>query len=617
MSSSGAAPIDRALAVRGVRQRLVVTLGCLAMAGVDLALTTGIVRGLACFVGASLLATAGLRFVPGLRRVATPHGQAVAVFLTASASLLVAPAWAAAIDPGSGLADLPWGHVGVLAIVWPAVAAAIANRWLAMEHAHSALEARARRDAAEALDRGRCETTGALERLERRLEAIGPLLETLERERDRQASDRGQMLDAARALGPASASGVEGAAELAERIERCRRQAQALRAVREGSGDRENGLAQQVETAARGLVAVDHASRAMFARMARIAGASRDSTTTLSELVDAMRSVGGASDSIQELSNTLVSRAEQGRARFAETVAGMAAIRTTTEAAESIIRGLDARTREIGGILDVIDEVGDQTSLLALNAAIIAAQAGEHGRSFTVVAEEIRDLADRVLVSTKEIGGLIQSVQAESERAIGAIEAGSRSVRAGEALAAEVGRTLEEIARASQATSAQIAAVATSVETQSRILDRAVELATRVDDAVREIESADVDRTRSHAVVAETMMGLRTAAAGLRTLVADQSAGLARIDGELGGALDSARGLTAALEAHVLGGQAVVRLVEAGGEGVRSLGSIGAALAAAHEAARFETGALRARSARPDVTSLRSGDPARAMGEGS
>ncbi len=117
-----------------------------------------------------------------------------------------------------------------------------------------------------------------------------------------------------------------------------------------------------------------------------------------------------------------------------------------------VIRGLGASTQEIGGILDVIDDVGDQTSLLALNAAIIAAQAGEHGRAFSVVAEEIRDLADRVLVSTKEIGGLIRAVQSESEHAIGAIEAGSSSVQKGVELSVEAGRALDGITEVARET---------------------------------------------------------------------------------------------------------------------------------------------------------------------
>jgi methyl-accepting chemotaxis protein len=101
--------------------------------------------------------------------------------------------------------------------------------------------------------------------------------------------------------------------------------------------------------------------------------------------------------------------------------------------------------QEIGAILDVIDDVADETNLLALNAAIIAAQAGDQGRAFSVVADEIAELAERVLSSTKEIGGLIRAVQTESANAAEAIEGGAQSVRQGVQLAADAGRSLDEI----------------------------------------------------------------------------------------------------------------------------------------------------------------------------
>ena len=104
-----------------------------------------------------------------------------------------------------------------------------------------------------------------------------------------------------------------------------------------------------------------------------------------------------------------------------------------------MIRGLGGRVHEIGAILDVIDDVADETNLLALNAAIIAAQAGEQGRAFSVVADEIEDLAERVLSSTKEIGGLIRAVQDGDRQRDGAIEGGATSSPRGVALAAEAG----------------------------------------------------------------------------------------------------------------------------------------------------------------------------------
>ncbi|MBY0399793.1 hypothetical protein K2X89_05825, partial [Myxococcota bacterium] len=362
-------------------------------------------------------------------------------------------------------------------------------------------------------------------------------------------------------------------------------------------------------------VAIDRASRAMSDRMTQVAGSSREASASLAELVESSRSVGDSVGSIREVTDELVARAERGRTHFAETVAGIDEIRRATAAAEAIIRALDARTREIGGILDVIDDVGDQTSLLALNAAIIAAQAGEHGRSFSVVAEEIRDLADRVLVGTKEIAGLIRSVQAESERAIGAIEAGTQSVESGVALASEVGRTLDEITRASRTTGTRIVSVASAIETQSRVLDRVVDATNLLGGAVGAIESADVERARNHVLASESMIALRDALAGQQNVVRGHGAGLARLGGELGFALDSARGLVVALEGQALVGRGLVEAIASGDRVMRPGAAPRGELVAAVESIRSQLDALRPRTARTDSNPVHSSETARAKGE--
>jgi methyl-accepting chemotaxis protein len=128
--------------------------------------------------------------------------------------------------------------------------------------------------------------------------------------------------------------------------------------------------------------------------------------------------IDGQMDSVRQVeqrdqtaaSPQVVSLAERGRERVQQTIAGMHAIREATNGAELVIRGLGDRVQEIGAIVDVIDDVADETNLLALNAAIIAAQAGDQGRAFSVVADEIKDLADRVLPAPGDLA-LIRLIQ--------------------------------------------------------------------------------------------------------------------------------------------------------------------------------------------------------------
>src|SRR5207247_2827766 len=114
-----------------------------------------------------------------------------------------------------------------------------------------------------------------------------------------------------------------------------------------------------------------------------------------------------------------------------QTIEGINKIKAASEEAVRVIANLGVKIGEIGKILTVIDDVAEQTNLLALNAAIIAAQAGDHGKGFAVVADEIKDLAERASASTKDIGELIKSVQAESRNAIDAVERGAKSVDEG------------------------------------------------------------------------------------------------------------------------------------------------------------------------------------------
>ncbi len=136
---------------------------------------------------------------------------------------------------------------------------------------------------------------------------------------------------------------------------------------------------------------------------------------------------------------------EKGIESVGETAAGMRRISTAVETTSERVGELGAKSDQIGAIVETINDIAEQTNLLALNAAIEAARAGEQGKGFAVVADEVRKLAERSSRATKEIAALIAEVQSETTRAVSAMDAGAAEVRAGSDLAEKSASALAEI----------------------------------------------------------------------------------------------------------------------------------------------------------------------------
>ena len=165
----------------------------------------------------------------------------------------------------------------------------------------------------------------------------------------------------------------------------------------------------------------------------------------IAQAVSAMEKVSENAENSKILSSDTMRDASKGQEAMKKMSESVQAISETVESATLVNRQLEARSDEIGSVLVVIDEIADQTQLLALNASIIAAQAGEQGRGFAVVADEIKELANRVSESTKEISRIVKTVQQDSVNAVKAMDEGNVQVREGLKLARLAGDALEKI----------------------------------------------------------------------------------------------------------------------------------------------------------------------------
>ncbi|MBW2289608.1 MAG: hypothetical protein JRG90_17530 [Deltaproteobacteria bacterium] len=206
-------------------------------------------------------------------------------------------------------------------------------------------------------------------------------------------------------------------------------------------------------------------------------------------------------DEISRLAALMSQLSEQGRSHVSETIEAMTAIHTATANANQVIGSLADNTKEIGAVIGVIDDVADETGLLALNAAIIAAQAGEHGRSFAVVAEQVKRLAARVSESTKGVAHVIRSVQEQTQETRKAIENSVETVDRGVLLAGEAGTSLGEITHAASKSGEQIDAIVETMKDQAKAVSYVADLMENVQIGTGQIRNAIGEQERSTALL--------------------------------------------------------------------------------------------------------------------
>ena len=290
-----------------------------------------------------------------------------------------------------------------------------------------------------------------------------------------------------------------------------------------------SALNEKVDTVSSSIDRMIESVRRVVVSADDLSGAADETAGGLQQMAATMGHVDTNAAETGRLSERVIEVAERGRERVRETIQGMEEIRTATSAAQGVIRGLSDRVASIGTILGVIDDVADETNLLALNAAIIAAQAGEQGRAFSVVADEIKELADRVLQNTQEIGSLIRGVQQESRSAAEAMERGAHRVQSGVSLAAEAGVALDEIAVAARQSGDHTRGIVSAVKEQATASGHIVGLMDRVRDRVDQIRKAGIQHERGNEVVRRNALAMREVAQQVTQTTREQARGTAAI----------------------------------------------------------------------------------------
>lgn len=317
------------------------------------------------------------------------------------------------------------------------------------------------------------------------------------------------------------ADGTEGLAASAE--ETAASMAQMVTSIAQINASTQD-MSVAVEATSASIEQLSATIREVASNSTELASAAEETQSSIMEIASSVREVEQRARESSMLSGKVKTDATTfGMASIGKAIDGMKDIKISVEKTAGCIKKLGGRSEEIGQILNVIDDITDQTTLLALNAAILAAQAGEHGKGFSVVADEIKDLAERTSLSTQEIGTLIQSVQQEVADAVAAMEEGLKSVNIGFKVTGEAADALRKIVESSKQSSDMSAAIERSTAEQAqatRLVSEAMEKVLRM---VGEIAKATTEQSRGIQLIMKATEQIRDVSTHVRTATNEQS----------------------------------------------------------------------------------------------
>jgi methyl-accepting chemotaxis protein len=232
----------------------------------------------------------------------------------------------------------------------------------------------------------------------------------------------------------------------------------AINNVAVGASDQSRNAVEAANLVNQVSSAIDQVSLSAQNQVNRIS----EMMTGIGQLTESINRVSESAGVVANVVDSAASVAGRGKDAVDNTVIGMERIKETVLSSAQKIEELGEKSQQIGNIIEVIDDIAEQTNLLALNAAIEAARAGEHGKGFAVVADEVRKLAERSAKATGEIADLIKGIQAETMEAVEAMEKGTTKVEEGSELAVNAGSAIAEIMNSVKEIVSQISQVSES-----------------------------------------------------------------------------------------------------------------------------------------------------------
>jgi methyl-accepting chemotaxis protein len=264
------------------------------------------------------------------------------------------------------------------------------------------------------------------------------------------------------------------------------------------------GTTEQTQSVTRTVSSVEQMSQAIqrlangATAQSRAVGNSADITT---QLTSAIQNVSMDAESGANESEKAAQVAAGGAQTVNDTIRGMHTIKAKVDLSAQKVQEMGARSQQIGTIVEAIEDIAGQTNLLALNAAIEAARAGEHGKGFAVVADEVRKLAEKSAQATKEIAGLVHGIQNTVEEAVTAMQEGAFEVERGVGQVNQAGKTLKDILDAFDTVQRKVGGIASAARGMSQLSTELL----KANDAVRAVVDENLAATQDMRIGADAV----------------------------------------------------------------------------------------------------------------